>query len=283
MNKNTSKSLSIKSSQKNNSDFNTNANASQYMMSSKRKGQIEVILDVYKLRGFWWSTKYFLISIASVLFSPLWSFYYKLDYDPNTLSNDIFIFDSLNYKKLPYFYHTYNVTWSNERRIEFPLIKYYMTGIESSKILELGNVLSHYVKTKHDIVDEYEYDPGIMNVDIMIYNPKKKYDLILSISTLEHVGVDGEKEPGKALKTIRHLKTLLSQNGKIIFTIPIGYNKLLDKAIKNDPSFVSKAYYFKRVTSNNKWVEIDKKTAFTASYGFPYRWGNSIVLGIVKK
>jgi hypothetical protein len=250
-------------------------------MVSKGKTRFEAVLDVYKLRGFGWSTKYFLTTIASLLFSPLWSLYFGIDFPIYSLNKHFFLFRSPN-KKFRYFDHKYNITWANERRIEVPLIKYYMAKINSSKILELGNVMSHYIKAKHDIVDEYEYDPGIINVDIMKYNPKKKYDLIISISTLEHIGIDGEKEPDKALKTIQHLKTLLSSKGKIVFTIPIGYNKILDKTLKNDSTLLSEVYYFRRVTADNRWIEADKYAGFWGWYGFPYRWGNSIILGIIK-
>lgn len=253
-----------------------------YMMVSREKTRFEAVLDVYKLRGFSWSTKYFILSIASLLVSPLWYFVYRIQYDTDSLSQKEFIFKSFKNKKFSYFHHKYNSTWANERRIEIPLIKYYVTGSNPGKILELGNVMSHYIKAKHDIVDEYEYDPGIINVDILNYKTKKKYDLIFSISTLEHIGIDGEKDPSKALKTLKHLTTLLSQKGRIVFTIPVGYNKLLDHAISKDSSLFSELYYFKRVTGNNKWVEIDSKAAGKVSYGFPYRWGNAIVLGFIQ-
>ena len=47
-----------------------------------------------------------------------------------------------------------------------------------------------YYKFEHDIVDKYEKKKGIINQDIVDYKPDKKYDLIISISTLEHVGWD---------------------------------------------------------------------------------------------
>lgn len=259
---------------------NTIPETSRYTMTNRQKSRLEAVLDVYKLRGLSWSIKYFLKSIVSLLFSPFWSFYYKLDFDPHTLEKNSFIFPSLEYKKFNYFHHPYNTTWSNERRIEIPLIKHFMTNSEPNKTLELGNVMSHYIDSTHDIVDEYESDSRIKNIDIMKFKPKKKYDLIFSISTLEHIGVDGEKDPSKALKTLQHLKTLLSKNGKLIFTIPIGYNKMLDEAIKKDKYLLTNIYYLKRVTGDNRWVEVDKTGAFMSSYGFPYRWGNTIILGL---
>ena len=95
---------------------------------------------------------------------------------------------TLNNKEYNYFYHEYHKTWQNERKVEIALglkfLEYY------PNLLEVGNVLSHYIETKHDIVDLYEKSTisssRYFNEDIMLFNPKKQYDAILSISTLEH-------------------------------------------------------------------------------------------------
>jgi len=57
-------------------------------------------------------------------------------------------------------------------------------------ILEIGNVLSRHIKLEHDILDKYETAKGVINEDIVDFKSEKKYDLIISISTLEHVGWD---------------------------------------------------------------------------------------------
>lgn len=270
-------------SKKSNSDHNTTPEASSYRFLGRTYEQwVDAVTYFIALRGFWWTMKYILLYIASILFSPLWSYKYRTAYNTNALSKDNFIFTSSNYRKFPYFHHPYNKTWDNERCIEIPIIEYYMKGFESKKILEVGNVMSHYTKAKHDIVDKYEYDPRIINMDIMDYKPKKKYDLIISISTLEHVGIEREKKPHKAPKAIHHLKTLLSPKGKIVLTVPIGYNKFLDETIKRKSSLFSELYYFKRVTGDSRWIEVDNKKVFNATYGFPYRWGNTIILGIIQ-
>lgn len=70
-------------------------------------------------------------------------------------------------------------------------------------MLEVGNVLSHYFPIHHDIVDKYEVCPGVINQDIADFLPQEKYDLILSISTVEHVGWDEQpQEPTKLLQVI---------------------------------------------------------------------------------
>ena len=59
------------------------------------------------------------------------------------------------------------------------------------------------------------------------FHPDKQYDLIVSISTLEHVGWEGpHREPGKGLEAFRNLVSLLAPGGVIVLTIPVWLNGL---------------------------------------------------------
>src|SRR4030042_260073 len=98
-----------------------------------------------------------------------------------------FVFRGLTHD---YFYHLYNYTHLNERAIEIPIFLKIIKEHRGKRILEVGNVLSHYVSYQHDILDKYEKGKNIINKDVVDFHPKEKYDLILSISTLEHVGLD---------------------------------------------------------------------------------------------
>src|SRR3990172_4116095 len=91
-------------------------------------------------------------------------------------------------KTYHYFYHTYNPTWRNERCVETPIIWSIVKRSKEANILEVGNVLSHYFDTNHDVLDKYERAPGVINEDVVEFKSNKRYDLIVSISTLEHVG-----------------------------------------------------------------------------------------------
>jgi hypothetical protein len=54
----------------------------------------------------------------------------------------------------------------------------------------------------------------------------------VSISTLEHVGWDEmTREPMKILKAIENLKNLTNPKGKIVVTLPLGYNPELDRLL----------------------------------------------------
>jgi SAM-dependent methyltransferase len=168
-------------------------------------------------------------------------------------SCETFYFQGQMYK---YFFHWYNHTWKNERCIEIPIVlrKYYEAKVKGKRILEVGNVLSHYIPCNHDIVDKYEKLLGVINQDIVDFRPQKKYDLILSISTLEHVGWDEEKKnPNKILQALDNMKALLADRGEMIVTLPLGYNPHVDRLLAMGEIKFDHLFYFKRVSG--KWIE----------------------------
>lgn len=156
--------------------------------------------------------------------------------------NRTFIFNGKKYK---YFYHPYNATWKNERKIEVPIIYDLLKQNQGKRILEVGRVLSHYFSISHDVLDKYERGKDVINEDVADFTPLKKYDLIISISTLEHVGSDETpKEPEKVIKAVENLKRCLNTGGKIVFTIPIGENPYLDNLIRNKKIRIDKLHHF---------------------------------------
>lgn len=98
-----------------------------------------------------------------------------------------FQFDGREYE---YLYHPYNKTWENERGVEIPIFRELLLNHKGKRVLEVGNVLSHYFPIHHEVVKQYEVGSSVINEDIVEFVPQDKYDLILSISTLEHVGWD---------------------------------------------------------------------------------------------
>jgi len=137
-----------------------------------------------------------------------------------------FGFNGHEYK---YFLNKYNKTWRNERCVEIPIIKKFIAN-PFERILEVGNVTKHYYKNNHFVIDKYEKDPGVINADILDFDPYDRYDKIIAISTLEHVGEDVGK-PELAIEAIEHLKTLIAPSGEMIITIPAGFNKPLEEKL----------------------------------------------------
>jgi hypothetical protein len=181
-----------------------------------------------------------------------------------------------------YFDHPYNHTIKNERAIEIPIVKRYYDQVAPQEILEVGNVLSHYFPTKHQVLDKYEQQPGVINQDASSYRSRKKYALIISISTFEHIGWDEyPRDPQKIATTIANLFSLLKKGGRLIFTVPLGYNHDLDTLIRADQIGFTHQFFMKRLTSNNKWQQQNATIIKGAKYNYPFPNANELMIGIL--
>ena len=182
------------------------------------------------------------------------------------------------------FYHKYNLTWTKERAVKIP---YAIKEIESCKgnVLEVGNVMSHYFNPSWTIVDKYEVADGVINRDINTYKPKNKFDLIIAISTFEHIGWDGDGEPDpftsskKIMECFNNLKDkCLNKKGRIVISIPIGWNPTIDKLYFDNTFKFKRISYIARV-GDRDWVQTSKKEAMKCVYGKPYPYANCIAIG----
>jgi len=186
-------------------------------------------------------------------------------------------------KKYFYFNNLYNGTHTSERTVEIPIIWHIVQENKNKSILEIGNVLSKYHPFKHDIVDKYEVGDNVINQDVVDFKPNVKFDLIISISTLEHVGYDEEpRNPMKILDAFSNLKRLLAPNGRIVVTLPLGYNLEMDKLIKEKTIQFNSQYYMKRISSANDWKEINQKEVEFAKFeeSLPPH-ANELIVGII--
>lgn len=191
---------------------------------------------------------------------------------------------NFNGASLPYFFHFDNHTWLNERVIEVPIIYDVVRQYQkrNRRILEVGNVLSHYFPVGHDVVDKYETAEGIINEDISEFSAPYPYDLIVSISTLEHVGWDEiPRQPEKIFITIDRLKAMLSKNGELYVTLPIGENAYLDKCLREGSLTFARQYNFMRV-GKTEWRQAEWEQIRLAQHNKPFRFGNAVIVGIIQ-
>ena len=182
-----------------------------------------------------------------------------------------------------YLYHPYNRTWKNERGVEIPIFRELLLRHEGRRVLEVGNVLSHYFSIQHEVVDKYEVSPGVLNQDILEFVPQRPYDLIVSISTLEHVGWDEQpREPAKLLRVIEYLRsTCLAPSGQLVASLPIGYNQYFDDLLNSGRSPFTTQHFLKRVSKRNYWIESDWEQCRDVPYG---RFvAHAIVIGTIKR
>ena len=178
------------------------------------------------------------------------------------------------------YYARYNMTWAGERMVEIPLGRALLEAHAGRRVLEVGNVLSHYFPARHEIVDKFERGPGVRNVDILEFAPPLRYDLILSISTFEHIGFDDDTPSSsgeKILAAIAHCRRLLAPDGRLVLTFPTGYNPDLDELLRAGKLGASRSDCLLRV-ARRRWQECDLPTALRHPYRSRFPYGNALVV-----
>lgn len=179
-------------------------------------------------------------------------------------------------KDYPYCCHWYNTTFDNERAIEVAIAEDLLRSARG-RTLEVGNVLSHYIGGRWDILDKYEKGRGVINEDIVDFQPAEKYDLIISVSTLEHVGFDEKlRDPAKFTAAVRKLQSILAPGGRIFFTIPVGYNPDAVATLESQP-LVAKKYYFEHV-AQDRWEEVSRERGLSRQFASPFSFANALII-----
>lgn len=198
----------------------------------------------------------------------------------------VFCMRSFQYEgtRYEYMFHPYGATLTSERIVEVPIALEALRAHAGGRVLEIGNVLNHYAKCDHIVIDKYEKSDGCINLDILDYRPSHGFDFIVSVSTVEHIGWNKyEREPEKAVLALEHMKRLLAPSGRMLVTIPLGYNQPLDRYLQSDRCMFHKACFLMRSSSKNQWVQVSAEAAFGAKYGSPYPFANGLVIGYATK
>jgi hypothetical protein len=185
---------------------------------------------------------------------------YRLLYQPfiRANPNPHFFFEGKQYR---YCLDSYSAAFVSERAVEVPIFAEMIasrTGKNSKRILEVGNVLSHYMPCDWDVVDKYEKAPRVLNVDVEDFHPVARYDTIVSVSTFEHIGFNEEpRDDLKVERCISHVvHKCLAPKGLLVLSIPIGWNKGLDDRIRRNGFRFDDLKAMIRVHRLNRWVEV---------------------------
>lgn len=183
----------------------------------------------------------------------------------------------------PHAYYIHPSILDNERAVEVALARDFIQG-KSGEILEIGNVMARFIDFPHEVVDKYEIAPGVINEDVVTFSPGKKYDWILTLSTLEHVGWDEQpRDPQKIPQAIAHLKSLLKDSGQMLVTMPLGYNPHVDELVQAQKTGFDETRYLLRVSADNRWREATLEEVRGIKFGSPFSCGNGLVVGLVQK
>ena len=180
---------------------------------------------------------------------------------------------------LPCFYAHYNITWCNERAVEVPLARWYLEQA-GGPVLEVGHVLGHYGDHGHLVVDKFEAAEGVLNEDVTQWQTDRRFDLILSISTFEHIGFDDDVDgaSGNKIKAaIAACRALLQPGGRLVFTVPLGYNPDLDQMIEAGQLGYDRGWFLLR-SGPREWKEVASNQAMGTRFGQPYPFANALLI-----
>ncbi len=182
-------------------------------------------------------------------------------------------------RSYPYCVHLHNRSWRNERIVEVPIVWAEIAARPGARILEIGNVAAHYQRFRHDTLDKYEPFPGVVNEDIVEFRAVRPYDLVVSVSTLEHVGFDEEvRDPAKSLRVVEAIRRL-APGGLAVITVPLGYNPDLDAHLDSGRLRFDRTGCLKRVSAANAWVEASWGDVRGPPYGRPFPNANALRVG----
>jgi SAM-dependent methyltransferase len=238
-----------------------------------KAGLVSQAIKAYKREGL-----YYVIRVSAVnILGYLLVWYYR-----KFKSSESFEFQGNSYR---YFFHPYGTTWRNERAAVVPIIwDIVKKGREQEKrILEVGNMLSYYFKVDYDILDKYEIVDGVINEDVVHFNPSKRYDLIVSPLSLMSVGWDEDpQDPNKVLHAINNLKRLLAPGGQIVVALGLGHNLGMDKLLKSSELQFDRHYYLKRI-SGYRWKEVDRLDLNKVKYDDYIPTANEVLVGVIHK
>jgi SAM-dependent methyltransferase len=225
---------------------------------------------------------YYIIRIGIKMALDLPKVYFWLWYYKTFKSSETFEFQGNTYR---YLFHPYCTSWKNERAIVIPIIWDIVKRNKEQKkrILEVGNVLSYVFYVNHDVLDKYEIKDGIINEDVVDFNPSNQYDLIVSIFTLHLVGwYETPRNPVKSLRAIENLKRILAAGGQMIVVHPLGQNQEMDDLLKKGVLQFNSQYFFKRI-SNYKWIQVQWEDIKDVKYDDSIPTANGLVIGIFEK
>jgi hypothetical protein len=183
--------------------------------------------------------------------------------------------------RLPLEYDYRRWAWRSERCLELALGKQALAVHDPGDVLELGNVMPLAGAGGHTVVDKYEQGLGVINEDIVDYTPCRRFRLLLSLSTLEHVGWDEQPcDCEKAERALARLDDLVEPDGAMLVTIPVGYHRRLEQAFTSPDAPFESVTMFAKTSRRATW-EIRRLSELSRfHYATPYALGNAILVGV---
>jgi SAM-dependent methyltransferase len=167
--------------------------------------------------------------------------------------------------------------------VEVPVAQALVDQHAPDRVLEIGNVLAHYRPQEHQVVDKYEQAPGVLNRDVLDLEGLGEFDLIVAISTLEHVGWDeSPREPTKAARAVSALRCLLAPGGLLAITVPVGYNAAFDAVLRSGEVPLDRAVALRRA-GGTRWREVPPAVVWSVPYDFLLYRARGVLFGFIER
>ena len=180
---------------------------------------------------------------------------------------------NIGIKPIDYFDHSYNNTLINERSVELVLGFRYIE-LTGENLLEVGAVTPYYYKLDHKCLDPTDHKATISS---LAEDHDYKNKNVLSISTVEHVGMgDGFGLPEQKDLAFEVLRKIHHESKSCLVSWPIGYNQVLDSAVKDNLEEFQHFFYTK-TSKKPKWKLIKDKSGFDSKYDSPFKAGNTVI------
>ncbi len=170
---------------------------------------------------------------------------------------------------------------TSERIVEYPWALSCLARRKNQKILDIGCgpqglLASYLLSIGYDVYGLDVVDCISLQAERFLLRdarktglPESSFDMIILLSTLEHIGSDAEKDD---LITIRESSRILRRGGLMILTTPFCaeysnrgqrfYSKEKIRTLIDGFRILEERYY---IQQRNKWVEVDLDNAETAT------------------
>ena len=196
----------------------------------------------------------------------------------SSLAERSFVLDGERY---PYHVARGNRTWDNERAVEIPVVwRELERRGHAAGVLEVGNVLGHYFSISHPVLDRDERHRAVTwNEDVLDFVPSFAPELVLSISTLEHVGHGARpRDPGGFARAVEAIHGWLAPEGRLLFTVPLGYNPAVREYLDAPDPRRTSLRCMRRTTVDNLWVQATYAEVRDCHYNRPLPCANAIAI-----
>lgn len=195
---------------------------------------------------------------------------------------------TFEYRGRPFAYHVAggNKPFDNERAVELAIAWHILSAHrDPTTVIEIGNVLPHYFPTQHAVLDKFEHHRAVTwNEDVREFVPPFAPELIVSVSSLEHVGhIETPRDPTGFRRAVDNLLSWLRPGGELFITVPLGYNPSVLALLEDPTQPFDDIDVMKRVSAENEWGFATLGEVREVNYGRPLPCANAVVIACARK